>query len=75
VLVPTAMLALALGQNERAGRYVTAIRRSHRPTQSMQMTSLYQQLRGMVDRPADDQRSPEDVGRDALAWLEYLSTT
>ena len=74
VLVPTAMLAHALGQPERAGRYVAAIHRSHRPTQSMQMTSLYQQLRGMVDRVADDQRSTEEVGRDALAWLEDLST-
>ena len=75
VLVPAATLALALGERERAGRYVAAIRRSGRPTQSMQMTSLYQQLRGMVDRSADDERSSEDVGREALAWLDHLSTT
>jgi len=73
VLVPAAMLAFALGQSERASQYVAAIRRSQRPTQSLQMTCLYQQLRGMVEIAAGDQRSPEDVGRDALAWLERLS--
>ena len=78
-LIPSAMLAMTLHDHDRAQRYVSAVRRSPRPTQSLQVTCLYRQLRTQLD---DDRRNGEDdvmttdeTERDALDWLATLVET
>lgn len=77
-LVPIAMLAAAVGDDERAVAYLSAVRRSRRPTQSLQVTCLYQQLRSRFDRGsgiADDTRtgSSDEIAVDALGWIGTLA--
>ncbi len=81
VLVPIAILARALGDSERAHAYVAAVRHSSRPTQSLQVTCLYQQLREYSKNDADGAASssgpsaPDEVGEHALDWLTALADT
>ncbi len=78
VLVPVAILARALGDTDRAHAYLSAVRHSERPTQNLQVTCLYQQLRqlskgGPVDtKAADASSTPDEVGGAALDWLTTL---
>lgn len=76
-LIPAAMLATAIGDAGRAGAYISAVRHWPRPTQSLQVTCLYQQLRRRLeDGPgiAEDDGSPADqVAREARAWLAELA--
>jgi predicted ATPase/class 3 adenylate cyclase len=77
LLVPLAALADSIGDAERARTYTAAIRSSSRPTQSLQATCLYQQLRAKlatVDEPVDDHLTSSDaVGAGAMEWLEALA--
>ncbi len=80
VLVPIAMLARALGDIDRARAYVAAVRHSKRPTQSLQITCLYQQLREHFKHDADTNASidggpstSDEVGESALDWLRDLA--
>lgn len=75
-LVPVAMLAAALGDEQRARIYVSAVRQSDRPTQSLQITCLYQQLRSRfsdADDISDLSSNSDDVAAEALAWLDSLA--
>jgi predicted ATPase/DNA-binding winged helix-turn-helix (wHTH) protein len=76
-LVPIAMIAIESGADDRAGAYVLAVRQSATPTQSLQATCLYQQLRQRVEHsghlPAADDAAPVDeVVSEARAWLTEL---
>lgn len=76
VLVPIATLAKARGDSARARAYVAGVRRSRRPTQSMQVTCLYQQLAAALDEgdvPAEmTQMTSDEIGADAFDWLDRL---
>lgn len=76
LLVPIAALAKASGDVDRARSYVGAVRRSARPTQSLQATCLYQQLRAQLDVVDPDDvgsdASSDAIGAAALGWLSSL---
>jgi predicted ATPase/DNA-binding winged helix-turn-helix (wHTH) protein len=75
LLLPPAALAHAIGDDERATRWLAAIRHAGRPTQSFQITVAYRRLRdavgdieaGRTDAPVDE------IGDQALAWLTTMA--
>ena len=72
LLIPPAILAHRRGDNDRAARWLDAIRHAGRPTQSFQVTILYRCLRrDVADHTATSETDDplEEVGRQALAWL------
>jgi predicted ATPase/DNA-binding winged helix-turn-helix (wHTH) protein len=72
LLVPAAVLAHRLGDDERAARWVRAVRDAGRPTQSFQVTCLYRRLRetvGLADSSALDTATLEEIGDEAIEWM------
>jgi hypothetical protein len=72
LLVPAAVLAHRLGEDELAARWVSAVRDADRPTQSFQVTCLYRRLRetvGLAPRSPLDGSTLEEIGSEALAWM------
>jgi hypothetical protein len=75
LLVPLAMLAWRLGDEERARRLLTAVKHAGRPTSNMGSTVVYRGLRQFIaidpDRPANLDLGAEF--REAQAWLRELA--
>ena len=72
LLLPIAVLAHRLGEDEAARQWVWAVKSAGRPTQSFQMTILYRRLQetlGDDDERPPGPRSLEEVGEEALSWL------
>jgi predicted ATPase/DNA-binding winged helix-turn-helix (wHTH) protein len=71
LLLPPAMVAYRRGDDERASRWLAAIRHAGRPTQSFQITVAYRRLREAV--PIGDHAASGDsvdaTGDEALKWL------
>ncbi len=76
LLLTPAALAWRLGDLERARRWVTAVRRSPKPTANFQLSIMYRQLRSEVgldeDNPLDGM-SLQEVYREATAWMDSLT--
>jgi predicted ATPase/DNA-binding winged helix-turn-helix (wHTH) protein len=75
LLVAPAVLAHRLGDDERAARWVMAIRHAGRPTQSFQITIAYRRLRealGGIGTGAPE-ASVETIGDEALHWMSTMA--
>jgi hypothetical protein len=75
LLVPIAVLAHRLGDDEAASRWLAAVRRAERPTQSFQATVLYKRITELVDAShpgaaGEDGPDLSAVGREAFDWLD-----
>jgi hypothetical protein len=72
LLVPAAVLAHTRGEDERAARWLRAVKQAGRPTQSFQVTCVYRRLRDLVGptgRDPFDVRSLDAIGDEALEWV------
>jgi predicted ATPase/DNA-binding winged helix-turn-helix (wHTH) protein len=72
VLIPAAVAAHLSGEDDRARRWLTAIRGADRPTQSFQTTALFRQLRLRVGLDDDDpltESSLLEIDGEARAWM------
>ncbi|MEU5877005.1 winged helix-turn-helix domain-containing protein [Spirillospora sp. NPDC047279] len=77
LLVPAAVLAHRVGDDERAARWVRAIRDSPRSTQSFQVTCAYRRIREVVGVSAEDPLATgtlEEIGAEARAWMRSAAT-
>ncbi|MCP3975992.1 MAG: hypothetical protein GY720_16040, partial [bacterium] len=75
LLLPLAMLAFSLGDNDRARCYLTAIRSAPRPTGWFPITVAYRQLRdriGLLDTNPLTDSTIEDVYEQATDWMVSL---
>jgi predicted ATPase len=75
LLIPPAALAWRLGHFDAARRWLTAIRRSPKPTKSFHMTIMYRQLRtavGLLDENPLDSATLDDIWDEAVAWMDAL---
>jgi predicted ATPase/DNA-binding winged helix-turn-helix (wHTH) protein len=75
LLVPAAVLAYRAGDEERAARWVRAVRDAGRPTQSFPITCVYRRLReavGLAETSPLVDATLDDVGEEALAWVHDL---
>ncbi|MFR9802416.1 ATP-binding protein [Pseudonocardia sp. RS010] len=86
LLVPAAVLAHRRGEQARAARWLRAVRRAGRPTQSFQVTVVYRRLRDAVDAAVDATADPDadppaatdparlpETGDEALSWMRALT--
>lgn len=76
LLLAPAALAWRIGDHDRARRWVTAVRRSPKPTANFQLSIMYRQLRsevGLDDVNPLDSMSLHDVYREAVAWMDSLA--
>ncbi|KAB2347766.1 ATP-binding protein [Actinomadura rudentiformis] len=77
LLVPAAVLAHRVGDDERAARWVRAVRDSPRSTQSFQVTCAYRRIREVVGVSAEPPlatRTLEEIGAEARAWMRSAAT-
>jgi predicted ATPase/class 3 adenylate cyclase len=75
LLVPLATLAWALGDLDRARRWLTAVRHASTPTHGFYVTIIYRQLRDRVRLSPNDQLEPTMLHEfldEALMWLRDL---
>jgi hypothetical protein len=73
LLIPAAILAHRLGEDDRAARWVRAVRDAGVPTQSFQTTCLYRRIRevvGMAEASSPRSLTLEAIGDEALAWMD-----
>jgi predicted ATPase/DNA-binding winged helix-turn-helix (wHTH) protein len=76
LLIPAAVLAYRAGAEERAARWVRAVRDAGRPTQSFPMTIVYRRLRetvGMAEISPLEDTTLDEVGDGAFAWVHDLA--
>jgi hypothetical protein len=72
LLVPAAVLAHRLGDQDRASRWLRAVKDAGRPTQSFQMTLVFNRMREAVGLAADSPLASAtlgEMGDEALAWM------
>jgi hypothetical protein len=72
LLVPAAVLAYRLGDQDRAARWLRAVKDAGRPTQSFQMTLVFNRMREAVGLAADsplESASLHELGEKAIAWM------
>jgi hypothetical protein len=72
LLVPAAVMAHCLGDDERAARWVRAVRDAGRPTQSFPVTCAYRRLReriGLSAEPPLANQTLDEVGAEAIEWM------
>jgi non-specific serine/threonine protein kinase len=72
LLVPAAVLAYRLGDQDRASRWLRAVKDAGRPTQSFQMTLVFNRTREAVGLAADSPLASAtlgEMGDEALAWI------
>jgi hypothetical protein len=70
--VPAAVLAYRLGDQDRASRWLRAVKDAGRPTQSFQMTLVFNRMREAVGLAADSPLASAtlgEMGDEALAWI------
>jgi predicted ATPase/DNA-binding winged helix-turn-helix (wHTH) protein len=72
LLVPAIALAHRQGEDERARRWVRAVRDAGQPTQSFPVTCAYRRLRqvtGIAPDPVLEGTTMRAIGEEALAWM------
>lgn len=77
LLIVPALAAWAVGDSGRASRWVTAIRRADRQTQSFNITGAYRQLRdrvGLLDENPLDANTIQQLYQEARDWLNERAT-
>jgi predicted ATPase/DNA-binding winged helix-turn-helix (wHTH) protein len=77
LLVPAAVLAHHLGERDRAATWVRAVRDAGRLTQSFQVTCAYRRVREVTGMSEGDPlagRSVDEVGEEAVAWMQSVVT-
>jgi predicted ATPase/DNA-binding winged helix-turn-helix (wHTH) protein len=76
LLLAPAALAWRLGQTARARRWLTAVRRSAKPTANFQLSIMFRQLRdeiGLDDVNPLDDAALTDLYREAVNWMDSLT--
>jgi hypothetical protein len=75
LFLPAAALGWRLGQHDVALRWLSAIRRSPKPTQSFHLTIMYRLLRNELGAPVSDPFTIDELRAEyaeAVAWMAAL---